>query len=48
MKVSLLGELVSVFLWMELDLISLEGNVVPSSEFLGCLWVLCDFGMSVF
>ena len=35
MKVSWLGELVSVFLWMELDLISLESNVVSSSEFWG-------------
>ena len=40
-KVSCLGELVSVFLWMELDLISLEGNAVSSSEF----WGVCGFGM---
>ena len=31
-KVSWLGELVSVFLWVELDLFSLECNEVSSSE----------------
>ena len=43
MKVSCLGELVSVFLWMELDLVSLEGNAVSSSEF----WGVCGFGMAL-
>ena len=32
-KVSRLGNLVSVFWWMELDLFSLECNGVPSNEF---------------
>ena len=30
-----LGELVSVFLWLKLDLLSLECKEVPSSEFGG-------------
>ena len=34
-KVSWLGEFVSVFWWVELDLFSLEYNEVSSSEFLG-------------
>jgi len=34
-KVSWLGELTSVFCWMELDLFSLEGNAVSSREFWG-------------
>ena len=42
-KVSCLGELVSVFLWMELDLVSLEGNAVSSSEF----WGVCGLGMNL-
>ena len=32
-KVSWLGKLVSVFWWLELDLLSLECNEVSSSEF---------------
>ena len=32
-KVSWLRKLVSLFCWVELDLFSLEGNEVPSSEF---------------
>ena len=34
-KVSWLGELASVFWWVELDLFSLECNEVSSSEFWG-------------
>ena len=34
-KVSWLGELMSVFWWLELDLFSLECNEVSSSEFWG-------------
>ena len=34
-KVSYLEELVSVFWWMELDIISLEGSGVSSSKFRG-------------
>ena len=33
MKVSRLGELVSAFLWMELDFISPEDNVCPVVNF---------------
>ena len=40
-KVSWLEELVSVFWWMELDIISLEGSGVSSSEFRG----VYGFGM---
>ena len=43
-KVSWLGELASVFWWVELDLFSLECNEVSSSEFFGCLWVWHGFG----
>ena len=42
-KVSWLGELVSVFWWVELDLFSLECNEVSSSEFFG----VCGFGMAL-
>ena len=38
-----LGELVSVFWWMKLDLLSLECNEVPSSEF----WGVHGFGMAL-
>ena len=41
-KVSWLGELVSVFWWVELDLFSLESNEVSSSEF----WGVCGFGVT--
>ena len=34
-KVSWLGELASVFLWVELHLFSLQSNEVSSSEFWG-------------
>ena len=47
-KVSWLGELMSVFWWLELDLFSLECNEVSSSEFCGCLWVSYGFGEPVF
>ena len=40
-KVSWLGELASVFWWVELDLFSLECNEVFSSEF----WGVYGFGM---
>ena len=43
MKVSWVGELVSVFWWMELDIISLEGSGVSSSEFRG----IFGFGMAL-
>ena len=43
MKVSLLAELLSVFCWMELDLVCLEGNTVSSSEF----WGVYRFGMAL-
>ena len=42
-KVSWLGELASVFWWVELDLFSLECNEVSSSEF----WGVCEFGMAL-
>ena len=38
-KVSWLRELASVFWWVELDLFSLECNVVSSSEFGGLAWL---------
>ena len=46
-KVSWLGELVSVFWWVKLDLFSLECNEV-SSTFIGGLWVWHGFGQPVF
>ena len=42
-KVSWLGELVSVFWWVELDLLSLKCNEVSSSEF----WGVYRFGMTL-
>ena len=42
-KVSWLGELASVFWWVELDLFSLECNEVSSSEF----WGVSGFGMAL-
>ena len=42
-KVSWLGKPVLVFCWVELDLLSLENNAVPSSEF----WGVCGFGMTL-
>ena len=42
-KVSWLGKLASVFLWVELDLFSLECNEVSSSEF----WGVYGFGVSL-
>ena len=39
----LIGELASVFWWVELDLFSLEYNEVSSSEF----WGVYGFGMSL-
>ena len=42
-KVSWLGELTSVFWWVELDLFSLECNEVSSSELLG----VYVFGMTL-
>ena len=42
-KVSWLGELASVFWWVELDLFSLECNEVSSSEF----WGIYGFGMAL-
>ena len=42
-KVSWLGELTSVFWWVELDLFSLEGNEVSSIEF----WGVYGFGMAL-
>ena len=42
-KVSWLGELVSVFWWVELDLFSLESNEVSSSEF----WGVYGLGMAL-
>ena len=44
MQFSWLMELESVFSLMDLDLISLEGNALPNSEFL----VVCDFGMALY
>ena len=40
-KIFSLGELVSLFWWMELDLLSLEFNKVSHSEF----WGVYGFGM---
>ena len=42
-KVSWLGELVSVFSWVELDLFCLECNEVSSSEFCS----VCGFDMAL-
>ena len=42
-KVSWLGELVSVFWWVELDLFSLECNDMSTSEF----WGIYKFGMTL-
>jgi len=42
-QVFLVGELVSVFWWVELNLFSLECSEVSSSEF----WSVCGFGMSL-
>ena len=42
-KIPWLGEHVSVFCWMELVLVSLEGNAVSSSAFYG----VCGFGMTL-
>ena len=42
-KVSWLGNLVSVFWWVELDFFSLECNEVSSSEF----WGVCGFGVTL-
>ena len=42
-KVSWLGNLVSVFWWVELDFFSLECNDVYSSEF----WDVCGFGVTL-
>ena len=42
-KVSWLGELVSVFWWVELDLSSLKCNEVSSSEF----WGVYGLGMAL-
>ena len=42
-KVSWLGKVTSVFLWVELDLFSLECNEVSSSEF----WDVYGFGMTL-
>ena len=42
-KVSWLGELVSVFWWVKLDLCSLECNAVSSREY----WGVCGFGMAL-
>ena len=41
-KVSWLGELMSVFWWLELDLFSLECNEVSCREF----WSVHGFGMA--
>ena len=41
-KVSWLGALVSVFWWVELDLVSLKGNVTPS----GVLWGVRELGVT--
>ena len=43
-KVSLLGKLVSMFWWVELDLFSLECNEVSRSEFLGVYGFGVTFG----
>ena len=42
-KVSWLGNLASVFWWVELDLLSLKCNEVSSSEF----WGVYGFGMTL-
>ena len=42
-KVSWLGKLVSVFLWVKMDFFSLECNEVSSSEFSD----VCRFGMTL-
>ena len=42
-KVSWLGELLSVFWWVELDLFSLECNDMSTSEF----WGIYKFGMTL-
>jgi len=42
-KISWLGELVSLFWWMELDLFFLECNEVSSNEF----WGVYGFGMAL-
>ena len=46
--VSSLWELVSMFWWVQLDLVSLERNEACSSEFWGdpCVWH--NFGQSIF
>ena len=41
MKVFRLGRLPPTFFWMELDLVSLKGNVMSSSVF------LCVYGLSM-
>ena len=41
--VSWVGEFLSVFWWMELDLVSLKDSTVSSSEFLG----VSGFGMAL-
>ena len=49
-KVSWLGERVSVFWWMEMDRISLESNAMSSSEFGGVYgfdMVLCNLFFNV-
>ena len=43
-KIFSLGELVSLFWWMELDLLSLEFNKVSHSEF----WGVYGFGMALY
>ena len=40
-EVSLIGGLVSVFWWVELDLVSLKGSAVSSSVF----WGVYELGM---
>ena len=47
-KVSWLGNLASVFWWVELDLFSLECNEVSVVSFEMGLWVWCDFGQPVY
>ena len=47
-KVSWLGELMSVFWWLELDLFSLECNEVSSSEFWGVYGFRMAFGSPSF
>ena len=43
MMVSWVGEILSVFWWVELDLISLKASTVSSSEF----WGVSGFGMAL-